>query len=970
MIAAISPADYDETMSTLRYADQAKKIKTKAVVNMDPTTKAIGSLKDEIESLRKALMVYAPDEVERIKTNIHGEKKKLARPVRSKSTVVLTEPTGDKVAVELTKEEMESRLKSTENILADINQTWEDKLEKAEKIITEREQMLKSLGISIEKDEISVHMPRDLPCLVSLNEDPLMTECLVYQLKQGMTHVDRLDGQLQRDDHIHTIQLSGIHIQDNHCYFDNIDHTVTLHPTENGTVIVNGISITEPKVLHNGYRITLGDSHVFRFNNPQEKLREIQMQKTDVHADTMTDDETSQLESWNQMRGSSPIHYSIFDKLTDDDIDRLLDDVSKIRFMRKRETSTPDSFYRRRPLSHARTISSICTDDFDQGYYSTDVSTLPSPTCTNYSQHLFLNSSEKHPRPLSIQIPNTLSPSQVVLGKKVVEHWRAKHGASLAQTILYYCDYINHANKKSDIEYRFCIIHDDDHLLRSHWDTNTVDPSLADKKKPCVAIQKIDKKNRSTSTWSIEHFLSQQNESKAAPCYVQVGLAKVPLKSLGSQIPFEMDASLICQTTGQKRGTIKMLLATIARSINRAHKDDSKGLLCVGQQLIFEIRMMEINGVDSEYFSHIHSQFRLSMFGSDGVVTTELLPTNSTVTFNHSQSVSLTVTDEILDALENKHITFEVHGRPTAKYFDQFQQHVSAPSPPLSPVPLETKRVQGILSSIHILELTPLGEYDHVPVQLNKKSIEDGVFSLQQGQQRRIMLSIEHLDKSIFEKVLQMKVGHPRLVDQHGKVLDSSETHIPITLSSSTQLCAQGSWDSSLYGVSFMNRVTPLTQHILLTLTWILQAKDDEPMTFTKEISIRIKDQNEAVKTKKLKRSSSLLRFFSTNAIRQHVTGIFNIEYHGKLMGFSHLWRRYEPCASVLNAYYNARKAIECKEQVERTRHRLGLIKMPIVKSNANPQFVLDLWMDDKHKVNEEKGNFQVENDIEYSILD
>ncbi|KAI5287179.1 Kinesin, partial [Ascosphaera acerosa] len=35
MIACISPADYEETLSTLRYADQAKRIRTRAVVNQD-----------------------------------------------------------------------------------------------------------------------------------------------------------------------------------------------------------------------------------------------------------------------------------------------------------------------------------------------------------------------------------------------------------------------------------------------------------------------------------------------------------------------------------------------------------------------------------------------------------------------------------------------------------------------------------------------------------------------------------------------------------------------------------------------------------------------------------------------------------------------------------------------------------------------------------------------------------------------
>ena len=47
MIAALSPADinYDETLSTLRYADRAKKIKNKAVVNENPMDKLIRELK-------------------------------------------------------------------------------------------------------------------------------------------------------------------------------------------------------------------------------------------------------------------------------------------------------------------------------------------------------------------------------------------------------------------------------------------------------------------------------------------------------------------------------------------------------------------------------------------------------------------------------------------------------------------------------------------------------------------------------------------------------------------------------------------------------------------------------------------------------------------------------------------------------------------------------------------------------------
>lgn len=53
MIAALSPADinYSETLSTLRYADRAKRIKTKAIVNENPVDKLIRELKVQKKNL-------------------------------------------------------------------------------------------------------------------------------------------------------------------------------------------------------------------------------------------------------------------------------------------------------------------------------------------------------------------------------------------------------------------------------------------------------------------------------------------------------------------------------------------------------------------------------------------------------------------------------------------------------------------------------------------------------------------------------------------------------------------------------------------------------------------------------------------------------------------------------------------------------------------------------------------------------
>ncbi|KAL9622131.1 MAG: hypothetical protein Q9160_003474 [Pyrenula sp. 1 TL-2023] len=60
MIACIAPSDYDETLSTLRYADQAKHIRTKAIVNQDHVSSAekdaqIEEMKETIRTLQWTL---------------------------------------------------------------------------------------------------------------------------------------------------------------------------------------------------------------------------------------------------------------------------------------------------------------------------------------------------------------------------------------------------------------------------------------------------------------------------------------------------------------------------------------------------------------------------------------------------------------------------------------------------------------------------------------------------------------------------------------------------------------------------------------------------------------------------------------------------------------------------------------------------------------------------------------------------
>ncbi|KAI0110845.1 hypothetical protein GGR51DRAFT_510189 [Nemania sp. FL0031] len=270
MIAAISPADinYDETLSTLRYADSAKRIKNHAVINEDANARMIRELKEELALLRGKLgggAVGGPGGVAVPPEEVYAEGTPLEKQI-----VSITQADGS--VKKVSKAEIAEQLSQSEKLLTDLNQTWEEKLQKTEEIHKEREAALEELGISIEKGFIGLHTPKKMPHLVNLSDDPLLAECLVYNLKPGKTTVGNVDSNAE---HQANIRLNGTRILHDHCTFDNTtDGTVTITPSEGASIMVNGRRITETTRLHSGYRVILGDFHIFRFNHPMEAKAE------------------------------------------------------------------------------------------------------------------------------------------------------------------------------------------------------------------------------------------------------------------------------------------------------------------------------------------------------------------------------------------------------------------------------------------------------------------------------------------------------------------------------------------------------------------------------------------------------------------------------------------------------------------------------------------------------------------------
>lgn len=271
MIAAVSPADinFDETLSTLRYADSAKRIKNHAVVNEDANARMIRELKEELSLLRSKLGNGPVPGGAAGGGLVTGETYPEGTPLDQQMVSI----TGsDGVLKKVSKAEIAEQLSQSEKLLTDLNQTWEEKLLKTEEIHKEREAALEELGVSIEKGFVGLHTPKKMPHLVNLSDDPLLAECLVYNLKPGTTTVGNVD---TNADHQANIRLNGSRILHDHCTFENApDGTVTLTPSEGASVMINGKRITEPSQLHSGYRVILGDFHIFRFNHPMEARAE------------------------------------------------------------------------------------------------------------------------------------------------------------------------------------------------------------------------------------------------------------------------------------------------------------------------------------------------------------------------------------------------------------------------------------------------------------------------------------------------------------------------------------------------------------------------------------------------------------------------------------------------------------------------------------------------------------------------
>ncbi|XP_029808338.1 stAR-related lipid transfer protein 9 isoform X2 [Suricata suricatta] len=228
MVATVSPAhtSYSETMSTLRYASNAKHIVNKPRVNEDANIKLIRELREEIGRLKAMLLSFE---------------------LRNFS------PLNEEKDENLKELVLQNELK-IDQLTKDWTQKW-----------NEWKALVEHYRVDINRRRAGVVIDSSLPHLMALEDDVLSTGVVLYHLKEGTTKIGRIDSDQEQD-----IVLQGQWIERDHCTITSACGVVILRPAQGARCTVNGREVTASCRLTQGAVITLGKAQKFRFNHPAE----------------------------------------------------------------------------------------------------------------------------------------------------------------------------------------------------------------------------------------------------------------------------------------------------------------------------------------------------------------------------------------------------------------------------------------------------------------------------------------------------------------------------------------------------------------------------------------------------------------------------------------------------------------------------------------------------------------------------
>ncbi|XP_026085621.1 kinesin-like protein KIF28P isoform X2 [Carassius auratus] len=217
MIATLSPADicYEESLSTLRYAERAKRIQNKAVVNESPTERLVKELKAE-----NAKLVLRLSRLGQEGRKADDETKELRRLLTHNELQIRAIQT-------LWEQHLQEALKDWENQYATITQ---------------------------ERRMMQMH-----PYIMNINEDAQLSGVVKLFIQEGEWDIGLADNSPR------SLCIRGLGIQDKHAVFSNQQRRVSITPVAGSKVIVNGVPVSKRIELQHLDRLVLGSNSTYLF---------------------------------------------------------------------------------------------------------------------------------------------------------------------------------------------------------------------------------------------------------------------------------------------------------------------------------------------------------------------------------------------------------------------------------------------------------------------------------------------------------------------------------------------------------------------------------------------------------------------------------------------------------------------------------------------------------------------------------
>lgn len=488
---------------------------------------------------------------------------------------------------------------------------------------------------------------------------------------------------------------------------------------------------------------------------------------------------------------------------------------------------------------------------------------------------------------------------------------------------------------------------------------DVADPVLACATQPSAAVKILDKKHNAIYVWSLDRMHHQLQRMRNLTTYIDrpsytqhfssdepffdspppeysfIGNALLSLATLSRKMSSASTVPIFCRYTAEAIGScrVEVKVVNVILSSKYAHvsspptraSSPAPSTVPPGSKLGFFLTVDQVKGLSSHDFRSVHLQVRLSSFVGLTLTAEEVFPSTaidmeaSTLSeLKFRRTFTIVTTAKVLNHLRQGYAPIEFFAALKSTYLERMerwdemreQKQCLRPDPPPHSIPTtlppmrrsETdfvvEQTHDVVAWLHVCELAPDGTYTPVPV-ISQGSNDVGVFSLRQGLQRRLVISLSSNSglQLPWQEYTKVRIGNVRLLDAKGRIHESTSkamTTLPLLKDQNVEFKPDGTsvltctalWDSSVHDSLLLNRVTSVNHRIVLQLNWSVAVEIcAEPVQFSMDLAI-------SMQTRDAGAPSRILTFFGSNKILSKTSTLFNLRLFPPLTrSAKDLWR-------------------------------------------------------------------------------